>query len=66
MLTPKDPYANVEVKELKLSVRAFDCLKWAQMSSVGDLLNYSPENFKKLRTLVENLLAKFLWNLKIN
>lgn len=44
-----EPYTNVAIEELQLSVRAYNCLKKAQINTVGDLLNYSPEKLQKLR-----------------
>jgi len=46
---PKDPYTNIAIEELQLSVRAYNCLKRAQINTIGDLLNYSPEKLQKLK-----------------
>mgnify|MGYP003326368737 CR=1 FL=1 len=32
-----EPYTNIAIEELQLSVRAFNCLKKAQINTVGDL-----------------------------
>lgn len=44
-----NPYINVAIEELQLSVRAYNCLKRAQINTVGDLLKYSPEKLQELK-----------------
>ena len=44
-----EPYTNIAIEELQLSVRAYNCLKKAQVNTVGDLLEYSPEKLQKLK-----------------
>ena len=44
-----DPYTNIAIEELQLSVRAYNCLKKAQINTVGDLLHYSPEKLQELK-----------------
>jgi DNA-directed RNA polymerase subunit alpha len=44
-----EPYTNVAIEELQLSVRAYNCLKKAQINTVGDLLKYSPDKLQKLK-----------------
>jgi DNA-directed RNA polymerase subunit alpha len=44
-----EPYKNVAIEELQLSVRAYNCLKRAQINTVGDLLKYSPEKLQELK-----------------
>ncbi len=44
-----EPYANIAIEELQLSVRAYNCLKKAQINTVGDLLQYSPEKLQELK-----------------
>ena len=44
-----EAYTNIAIEELQLSVRAYNCLKKAQINTVGELLKYSPEELKKLR-----------------
>jgi DNA-directed RNA polymerase subunit alpha len=43
------PYTNIAIEELHLSVRAYNCLKKAQINTVGDLLQYSPEQLQELK-----------------
>jgi DNA-directed RNA polymerase subunit alpha len=44
-----EPYTNLAIEELQLSVRAYNCLKKAQINTVGDLLEYSPEKLQELK-----------------
>ena len=44
-----EPYTNLAIEELQLSVRAYNCLKKAQINTVGDLLQYSPERLQELK-----------------
>lgn len=44
-----DPYSNIAIEELQLSVRAYNCLKRAQIHTIGDLLEYSPEKLQQLK-----------------
>jgi DNA-directed RNA polymerase subunit alpha len=46
---PVDPHTNIAIEELQLSVRAYNCLKRAQINTVGDLLKYSPEKLQELK-----------------
>lgn len=44
-----EPYTNLAIEELQLSVRAYNCLKKAQINTIGDLLQYSPEKLQELK-----------------
>ena len=44
-----EPYTNIAIEELQLSVRAYNCLKKAQINNIGDLLEYSPEKLQELK-----------------
>jgi len=44
-----EPYANLYIEELQLSVRAYNCLKKAKIDTVADLLKYSLEQLKELK-----------------
>jgi len=44
-----NPHINIAIEELQLSVRAYNCLKRAQINTIGDLLNYSPEKLQELK-----------------
>jgi len=37
------------IEELQLSVRPYNCLKKAQINTIGDLLKYSPEKLLELK-----------------
>jgi len=45
----KNPYTNIAIEELHLSVRAYNCLKRAQIDTIADLLEYSPEKLQELK-----------------
>jgi DNA-directed RNA polymerase subunit alpha len=47
--TSIEPYNNIAIEELQLSVRAYNCLKKAKINTVGDLLQYSPEKLQELK-----------------
>jgi DNA-directed RNA polymerase subunit alpha len=44
-----EPYTNLAIEELQLSFRPYNCLKKAQINTVGDLLQYSPEKLQELK-----------------
>ena len=44
-----NPYRNIPIEELKLSVRPYNCLKRAQINTIGDLLEYSPKKLQELK-----------------
>lgn len=44
-----EPYTNIAIEELQLSVRAYNCLKKAHINTIGDLLHYSPEKLQELK-----------------
>lgn len=44
-----EPYTNIAIEELQLSVRAYNCLKKARINTVGDLLQYSPKKLEELK-----------------
>ena len=48
-IKPIDPYTHIPIEELQLSVRPYNCLKRAQINSIGDLLEYSPEKLLELK-----------------
>ena len=48
-IVPINPHTNIAIEELQLSVRAYNCLKRAQINTVGDLLKYSPEKLQELK-----------------
>ena len=44
-----EPYTNIAIEELQLSVRAYNCLKKAKINTIGHLLEYSPEKLQELK-----------------
>lgn len=44
-----DPTNQIPIEELQLSVRAYNCLKRAQINSVADLLDYSQEDLLEIK-----------------
>jgi DNA-directed RNA polymerase subunit alpha len=45
----EDPISQIPVEELQLSVRAYNCLKRAQINSVADLLDYSQQDLLEIK-----------------
>jgi DNA-directed RNA polymerase subunit alpha len=48
-IKPIDPFTHIAIEELQLSVRPYNCLKRAQINTIGDLLDYSPEKLLELK-----------------
>ena len=44
-----ETHMNISIEELQLSVRAYNCLKRAQINSISDLLKYSPEKLQEIK-----------------
>lgn len=44
-----DPNGQIPIEELQLSVRAYNCLKRAQINTVADLLDYSQEDLLEIK-----------------
>jgi len=44
-----DPTSKIPIEELQLSVRAYNCLKRAQINSVSDLLDYTQEDLLEIK-----------------
>ena len=47
--TDEDPTSQIPIEELQLSVRAYNCLKRAQVNSVADLLDYTQEDLLEIK-----------------
>lgn len=45
----EDPTYQIPIEELQLSVRAYNCLKRAQINAVSDLLDYSQEDLLEIK-----------------
>ena len=48
-LKEEDPTYQIPIEELQLSVRAYNCLKRAQINAVSDLLDYSQEDLLEIK-----------------
>jgi DNA-directed RNA polymerase subunit alpha len=48
-ITPEDETNQIPIEGLNLSVRAYNCLKRAQINSVADLLEYSQEDLLEIK-----------------
>ena len=59
-----EPYTNIAIEELQLSVRAYNCLKKAQIHTIGDLLKYSPEKLQKLKNFGRKSANEVFFTLK--
>jgi DNA-directed RNA polymerase subunit alpha len=59
-----EPYTNIAIEELQLSVRAYNCLKKAQINTVGDLLQYSPEKLQELKNFGRKSADEVFFTLK--
>lgn len=44
-----NPHNQIPIEELRLSVRAYNCLKRAQINSVADLLDFSQEDLLEIK-----------------
>ncbi|MGL4503525.1 MAG: DNA-directed RNA polymerase subunit alpha C-terminal domain-containing protein, partial [Planktothrix sp.] len=44
-----DPMSQIPIEELQLSVRAYNCLKRAQINSVADLRDYTQEDLLEIK-----------------
>ena len=47
--TDADPTSQIPIEELQLSVRAYNCLKRAQINTVADLLAYTQEDLLEIK-----------------
>ncbi|MGF1495794.1 MAG: DNA-directed RNA polymerase subunit alpha [Elainellaceae cyanobacterium] len=45
----ENPESQIPIEELQLSVRAYNCLKRAQINSVADLLDYTQEDLLEIK-----------------
>ncbi|MEM9771727.1 MAG: DNA-directed RNA polymerase subunit alpha [Cyanobacteria bacterium P01_D01_bin.73] len=45
----QDPSSQIPIEELQLSVRAYNCLKRAQINTVADLLEFSQEDLLEIK-----------------
>ncbi|HAN46981.1 MAG TPA: DNA-directed RNA polymerase subunit alpha, partial [Cyanobacteria bacterium UBA8156] len=46
---PHNEHEQIPIEELHLSVRAYNCLKRAQINTIADLLGYSQEDLLEIK-----------------
>lgn len=64
-IAPAEPYADIAIEELQLSIRPYNCLKRAQINTVADLLNYSPKNLLNLKNFGQKSAKEVFSALKL-
>ena len=57
---------NILIEELNLSVRAYNCLKAAQINSLEDLMQYSLKDLGKIKSFGQKSMFEVINNLKNN
>ncbi|MBQ6293734.1 MAG: DNA-directed RNA polymerase subunit alpha [Lachnospiraceae bacterium] len=62
--TEKEKALEMNIDELELSVRSFNCLKRAGINTVEELCNHTPEDMMKVRNLGRKSLEEVLAKLK--
>jgi len=62
--TESDQYENVFIEELELSVRAYNCLKRANVHTLADLLQYSSEELLEFKNFGQKSADEVCSNLK--
>ena len=60
----KDKVLEMNIDELELSVRSYNCLKRAGINTVAELINRTPEDMMKVRNLGRKSLEEVLAKLK--
>jgi DNA-directed RNA polymerase subunit alpha len=60
----KEKVLEMNIDELELSVRSFNCLKRAGINTVQELINKTPEDMMKVRNLGRKSLDEVLAKLK--
>lgn len=58
--TPPDPVLAMSIEEMDLSVRSNNCLRRAGINTVGDLINKSEDDLKKVRNLGTKSLEEII------
>jgi DNA-directed RNA polymerase subunit alpha len=59
-----ETFTNISIEELQLSVRSYNCLKFAQIDSISDLLKYSPEQLQLIKNLGQKSVNEIFVTLK--
>jgi len=60
----KEKVLEMNIDELELSVRSYNCLKRAGINTVEELINKTPEDMMKVRNLGRKSLDEVLAKLK--
>lgn len=60
-----DPTSQIPIEELQLSVRAYNCLKRAQINSVADLLDYTQEDLLEIKNFGQKSAEEVIEALKM-
>ena len=55
-----DPKLSMSIEEMDLSVRSNNCLRRAGINTVGDLINKSEDDLKKVRNLGTKSLEEII------
>ena len=61
---PQSEYDNIMLEELELSVRAYNCLKRANVHSVSELLKYSQEDLLEFKNFGQKSADEVCWKLE--
>ncbi|MEL7333507.1 MAG: DNA-directed RNA polymerase subunit alpha [Cyanobacteria bacterium J06560_2] len=62
----EDPTYQIPIEELQLSVRAYNCLKRAQINAVSDLLDYSQEDLLEIKNFGQKSAEEVVEALQIH
>lgn len=60
----EDPTSQIPIEELNLSVRAYNCLKRAQINTVSDLLEYSQDDLLEIKNFGQKSAEEVIEALK--
>ena len=60
----KEKALDMNIDELELSVRSYNCLKRAGINTVAELINKTPDEMMKVRNLGRKSLEEVLAKLK--
>ena len=60
----KERVLEMNIDELELSVRSYNCLKRANINTVEELINRTPEDMMKVRNLGRKSLEEVIAKLK--
>jgi DNA-directed RNA polymerase subunit alpha len=64
VIDEKEKVLEMNIDELELSVRSYNCLKRAGINTVEELINKTPEDMMKVRNLGRKSLDEVLAKLK--